>query len=295
MGVVKPVWTTSSFLLYLGGLTVLGAAVVALSYLSSVYGDFAYVCWALLVLVVLKAIALACRRQGAWITAGVFAFATVIAFFAFVAAVWKWFGWLPTLSGSPFQGFHLGLLTLMLLVFFAAVISLPIYRFPLLVLPAAATMAFFVIDLISGGGTWSAIVAIFVGLVYLAVGAGIDGSERRPYGFWMHLVAGILVSSALIYWWHGGDTHWALVAAFGVVYIGLAAAAGRSSWAVLGAAGFIAAAAHFASAWTKGGVALAPEVPSRDWVPSLVFAFVGFFFVALGLLAARRRDAAAPE
>jgi len=284
----KPVWTTSSFLIYLGGLTVLGAAVVALSYLSNNFGSFAYVCWALLVLVVLKAIALWFRRQGAWATAGIFAFATVIAFLGFVAAVWTWFGWLPSISGSPFQGFHLGLLTLMLLVFFAAVISLPIYRFPLLVLPAAATAAFFVIDLISGGGTWSAIVAIFVGLVYLAIGAGIDGGESRPYGFWWHVVAAILISSALIYWWHSGDTHWALVAAFGVAYIGLGSATGRSSWAVFGAAGFIAASAHFASAWTQGGVSLAPEVPSRDWVPSLVFAFVGFFFVGLGLLAARR-------
>ena len=43
MGVRKPVWTTSSFLIYLGGLTVLGAAIAALSYLANNYGDFGYV------------------------------------------------------------------------------------------------------------------------------------------------------------------------------------------------------------------------------------------------------------
>ena len=90
-------------------------------------------------LVVLKAIALTFRRRGLWLTGGIFGFATVLAFAAFVAALWKWFGWLPTSNPtSPFQGFHLGLLTLLLLVFFAAVSSLPIYRFPLIMLIAVA-------------------------------------------------------------------------------------------------------------------------------------------------------------
>ncbi len=289
MGVRKPVWTTSSFLIYLGGLTVLGAAITALSYLANNFGDFGYVLWTLLVLVVLKAIALSFRIRGAWISAGIFGFATVLAFGAFVAAIWKWFGWLPTLNGSsPFSGFHLGLLTLVLLVFFAAVSSLPIYRFPLLVLIAAATWAFFVIDLISGGGTWSAIVAVLTGLFYLACGAGTDASERRPYGFWLHFASAVLIGSALLYWWHSGDWHWVLVAIFSVVYIALGSATNRSVWAVFGALGFLAAAEHFASKWTKGGVHIGLTVPSGDWVPALVFAIVGFFFVALGLAAARR-------
>jgi hypothetical protein len=289
VGVLKPVWTTSSFLIYLGGLTVLLSALVALSYLAGQYGDFAYVCWALLVLVLLKAIALGFRRRGLWLTGGIFGFATVLAFAAFVAALWKWFGWLPTLNPtSPLQGFHLGLLTLLLLVFIAAVSSLPIYRFPLIMLIVTATWAYFVIDLISGGGNWSAVVALLTGLFYLAVGAAIDATEQRPYGFWVHLAAAVLIGGALLYWWHSGDTHWALVAFFGFLYIGVGAGTRRSVWAGLGALGFLAATEHFASSWTNGGVQLGPEVPSRDWVPSLVFAVVGFFFVALGLAAARR-------
>ena len=42
----KPVWTSSSLLVYAGGLTVLGAALGALGYLSSRYGDAAYAAWA---------------------------------------------------------------------------------------------------------------------------------------------------------------------------------------------------------------------------------------------------------
>jgi len=289
VGVLKPVWTTSSFLIYLGGLTVLGAALTALSYLAGQYGDFAYVCWTVLVLVVLKAIALGLRRRGRWLAGGIFGFATVLAFAAFVAALWKWFGWLPTLNPtSPLQGFHLGLLTLLLLVFIAAVSSLPIYRFPLIMLIVTTTWAYFVIDLISGGGNWSAVVALLTGLFYLAVGAAIDATEQRPYGFWVHVSAAVLIGGALLYWWHGGDTHWALVAFFAFLYIWVGVGTRRSVWAVLGALGFLAAAEHFAASWTKGGVQLGPEVPSRDWVPSLVFAVVGFFFVALGLAAARR-------
>ena len=48
MDEAKPVWTTSSFLLYAGGLTVLGAAVAALGYLSGQYGNAAYAGWAAL-------------------------------------------------------------------------------------------------------------------------------------------------------------------------------------------------------------------------------------------------------
>ena len=63
--VPKPRWTTASYLIYAGGLTVLGAALGALAYLSSQYGDAAYAGWALLVLVVLYGLALGFKRQAA--------------------------------------------------------------------------------------------------------------------------------------------------------------------------------------------------------------------------------------
>ena len=58
----KPIWTTSSFLIYTGGLTVLGAGIGALGYLSSTNGSGALAGWALLVLVVLYGLAHDLRR-----------------------------------------------------------------------------------------------------------------------------------------------------------------------------------------------------------------------------------------
>ena len=45
----------------------------------------------------------------------------------------------------------------------------------------------------------------------------------------MHLAAAVLIGGALLYWWHSGDTHWALVAFFGFLYIGIGAGTRRSS------------------------------------------------------------------
>lgn len=57
--VPKPVWTTSTFVLYVGGFTVLGASAGALAYLASRFGDAAFVGWTLLPLVVLSGFAYA--------------------------------------------------------------------------------------------------------------------------------------------------------------------------------------------------------------------------------------------
>lgn len=291
----KPVWTTSSFLVYAGGLTVLGAALGALAYLSGRYGDAAYAGWAALVLVVLYAVANAFRRRGRWIAAGVFAFVSVIAWAAFLAALWAWFGWLSArgTSGSPFRGFSVARLSLELLVLLAALDDRRRFRFPLLTLVTSVVTWLFVTDLVSGGGNWSAVVTLLVGLA-LAVRGGGD----EPSAFWRGLVAGGLVGGSILYWWHTTDWQWALVAVLALGYVAIARASGRSSWAVLAAGGLLAAATHFAVDWTRSGFApFADESGGapRLWVPSVVFAFAGFLLVALGLLAARGRDDAGPR
>jgi hypothetical protein len=88
----KPVWKTSSFLVYTGGLTVLGGAIAALAYLSGHYDKGAETGWALLVLFILWLIAEALRHRGRWVAAGIFAFISVIAWAVFVALAWDWFG-----------------------------------------------------------------------------------------------------------------------------------------------------------------------------------------------------------
>ena len=286
--VLKPRWSTSSYLLYAGGLTVLGAAAAALTYLSGQYGDAAYTFWSLLVLVVLYGIAHAFKRQDRWVAAGVFAFASVIAWAAFIAALWTWFGWLKgnAVSGSPLAGFSVARLSFELLVLVAALDDLRRFRFPFIASIAVFVGWLFVTDLISGGGNWTAVVTLFVGLAYFMAGS-VSG---RPHAFWLHFAAGALIGGSLLYWWHGGDTSWSLIAVASLVYVLIGDRTHRASWAVFGTLGFFGAAAHFSAEWAGGSISLSPNIVSsfRGWVPALVFAFVGFLLVALGLHARRR-------
>lgn len=299
MEIVKPRWSSSSFLVYAGVLTVGSAASYALVYLSSQYGDAAYVAWSLLVLAILLALAGVANRRNR-LAGGVFAFVAVGVFGGFVGALWHWFGW--GVGRSPFRGFDVARLGATLLILLFAVAMIRRFRHPLLALPVALLSWFFFTDLISGGGNWTAFVTAFVGVVLLLVGATLDRGARRPYGFWVHLVAGLTLGGALVYWWHSGDWRWAFVFVGGLVFVRVASATGRSSWAVLGAVGLTAAASHFANDWSHSGVSASSGlvlpggtptygsslVTSRDWVPPLVFAALGFLLVALGAAVSRR-------
>src|SRR6185437_9822495 len=152
-----------------------------------------------------------------------------------------------------------------------------------------------VTDVISGGGNWSAFVTLVIGLVYLGVGVSVDGGSRRPYGFWWHLVSGLLVGGALLFWWHSSETDWALLATASVAFMLIAGTTWRSSWAVLGAAGFLAASTHWTIEWVNTGFSFfSGEPPERTWVPFVVLAVVGFFFVLVGLYLGWRRGRHAP-
>jgi hypothetical protein len=296
--VIKPRWTSASYLLYVGGLTVLLAAGYSLAYLSRSYSGAAYTAWALLVLAVLAALAKVFRRTGRWIAAGLFALAAVIAFAVFLGALEAWFGWL-SVPHSFVGGFHVGRLALEVLTLVAALAALRSFRFPLLSMVVALVGWYFVTDVLSNGGGWTATVTLLVGLFYLALGVALDRGARRPYGFWLHVTAGLLIGGSLLYFWHSGDPGWTLVALVGLVYIGLAVRTDRSSWAVLGSLGIYAAAVHFGEKWTRATISLfgGSVTSQRGWVPPVVLAGVGFLFVLLGLGLERRRraEAAAPS
>jgi hypothetical protein len=290
--VLKPRWTAASFLMYTGGLTVLGSAVGALVYLGRSYSEGQLVLWALLVLGVLYLVAHGFRVRGRWIAAGVFAFASVIAWAAFVYALWAWFGWLHTTSFThPFEGFSVARLSFILLVIAACIDDGRRFRFPFITAITVFAVWFFVTDLISGGGNWSTWVTLVVGLIYLGVG----GASDSPASFWWHLGAGVLIGGALLKWWHHSDLDWALIAVAALVFVSVAYAAKRSSWAVLGAVGLFLSGYHYAREWSQGTTSpLGITTNPREWVPYAVFAFVGFVLVALGLRQ-RGREAGEPE
>ena len=113
-------------------------------------------------------------------------------------------------------------------------------------LPVAFISWFFLVDLVSGGGTWSAIVSIFVGFVLMLVGAGAD----RAYGFWIHVVAGLAIGGAFLYLWHSADWEWILIGLIALLYFVIAGGFDRSSYAVFGAIGLLLAWSHFVEKWT---------------------------------------------
>ena len=277
----KPVWKTSSYLVYAGGLTVLGAAIAALAYLSGHYGSGALTGWAALVLVVLYGLADALRRRGRWVAAGIFAFVSVIAWGVLVGIAWHWFGWLD--SPGSFSSFSFARLSLEFLVLASAWFDRRTFSFPLITLISAVVGWFFVIDLISSGGTWTKVVTLFVGLAYLVAG----NVSERPSAFWLHVVSGALIGGVFLDWWHSGDTQWALISAASLVFVFVAYATRRSSWAVYATIGFLGATIHYL--YGSASTSLLSTRSIAGWSPSVAFACLGFWLVALGLLARRRK------
>lgn len=289
MEVRKPIWTSSSFLLYTGGFVVLFSAIGALVYLSTQYGQGALVAWTLLPLGVLLAVAHAFQRRGWWIAAGVFAFATVLMWGALWGELFAWWGWTPSSSSGPFDGFNWSIWLLALLVLVAALAALRRFRFPLLIIFVIGSVYYVVTDFVSNGGNWSVWVTLLFGFLFLLIGAILDRGPRRPYGFWFHFAAAGSIGGSLLTWWHSSDTNWALLATVAVLYVGVAALTRRSIWAVYGVGGIIAAATHWMLDWTATPF-LSSAAPPRLWVPPLVFGVVGFFIVLLGLVSARRDE-----
>jgi hypothetical protein len=309
----RAAWSSASFLVYLGGLTILAALASLLSVQASDYGSGGFVGWALLVFAVVTALALLARAGGYRVTAGLLALSSVAAFVTLLGALLDWLGLLGnTRSDRLFAGFHVWLLFLELALVASALVALRLFRFPLLVLPAVLGAWLLVTDVFSNGGDWSAVVTILFGFALLAAAVVLDGGEARPYAFWLHVVAGLAIGGGLLWFFHDGDWDWSLIAVAGGLYIAAGDRLARSSWAVLGAWGILQTAAHFASKWAEFVSAVlfplfylfpfvligafTSEGPPRrphPWASALVFALAGAILIAAGQLVARRgREAA---
>jgi hypothetical protein len=284
---IRAPWTSASFLVYTGALTVLLSAFWLESILTDDYSSAAFVGWAALLLGCALFVALSFRRAGRPLLAGLFAFVSVGLFAVFVGALEDWWGWLS--HDDPLHGFHWSLLLLEVLTLVVALRALSVFRHPLLALAAAGVGWYFVTDVLSSGGNWSAWVSLIYGLVLLAVAGGTN----RVYAFWLHVVSGLTIGGALLFFWHESDWNFVLIGLTGLVYILFGAGRMRSSWTVLGAFGLFLTTVHFVDKWFGDVDPLNlifgfDEEPKHDWARPLGFVVLGFAYVVLGVFVARR-------
>jgi hypothetical protein len=304
----KPVWTTSSFLVYVGGLTVLVGGLTALGYLTTQYsGGGARAAWGLLILGGLLLLAESCRRAGTWVAAGIFGFATVIAWGFFLGSVWAWFGWLRPWHHA-FGGWSLAHLSLEFLILIAAGIAHARWEFPFIAAITVVVAWFFVTDFISNGGWWTYAVTFGIGVLYLLAGT----ASSRPSAFWLHLVGGLLIGVPILHWFDSSNFDFAVVLVVSLLYVLIAHGTRRSSWAVFGTIGFFIATIHYATGSpsslaegvfgssqtcvaTQGGQTCTSTVGSVSaWSIPLALGLLGLWLVWLGLLGRRRRASADP-
>jgi hypothetical protein len=310
MNAVRVPWSHASFLAYFGGITILAAMVAFLSVEAGDNGAGGFTGWAGLAFVILAALASLARRNGRFVTAGLFALSAVAAFVVFFGALLDWFGWLPGPTAGLFSGFRFWLLALELSLVVAAAVALRIFRFPLLVFVVAASAWFFVTDLLSGGGDWSAIVTIAYGLALLGVALGSDSGGSRIYGFWLHVVAGLTVGGGLLWFFHHGDLDWIVIALVALAYIALGDRLLRSSWVVLAAWGLLQVTTHFAEKWADVqflaffplgfflfqffGFGASEQSTQHAWAAPLAYAVLGLVFIVIAQVIARRRRGVIP-
>jgi hypothetical protein len=310
--VIRVPWSGASFLAYLGGFTILFGALTFLSVEANEQSDAGFVLWAAVAYAVLALLSYAALNTGHRIIAGLLAVATVAAFGVLIGALFDWFGWWPQESESPFGEFDFAVLALELLTLLASVVAWRIFRFPLLVFLIAVSAWFFVTDLISNGGDWSAIVTVFIGVIFFAAAGAADAGESRVSGFWLHVASGLTIGGGLLWFFHDGDFDWIIVGLAGLAYIAIGDRLARSSWIVIGAWGLLQTASYFADKWgdlvAAGffplgfllspfflfGADFATGETGNPWVGPLVYAACGLLFFVIAVVLARRRRATTP-
>src|SRR4029077_11107365 len=125
-------------------------------------------------------------------------------------------------------------LALWLLILAAAGDDRRRFGFPFIRVISAVVGWLFIVDLLTAGGNATAAVTLIVGLAYLFWGT----IHRTPSSFWLHLVGGLLIGGSILFWAHTSDGDFALVLIVAVVFVAIAYATKRSSWAVLATIGF---------------------------------------------------------
>lgn len=294
MEAIRPRWSSSSFLLYAGALVVLVAMLALLGWLANDYGEGAFFGWSALVWVISAAVAAALKLSSDRVAAGLFGLVSLVAFIVFTGSFLDLIGLLD-LDEGPIEGFDVGRLLLYLVAMIAAIAAIARFRFPLLGLVATIAGWLFVVDLVSGGGDWSAVVAIFLGLFLMLIGIGAE----TAYGFWIHFVAGLSIAGGFLYLWHSSDWEWILIALVALFLLAIAGGLQRASYAVLAATLLFLAWSHFVEDWLDDSslspdlLPIGPEGGSGGgedvWQRALLYGLYGVALVAVGLWLDRRR------
>jgi hypothetical protein len=257
--------------------------------------------------VTLYGIAHALRIRKRPVAAGIFAFASVIAWGALVILAFEWWGWSGVNAGLSHWSWARTIAILLILA--AARDDRRRFNFPFVAVISAVLGFVFVLDVLPAGGSWTAVWALIIGFLYLVAGT----VRSEPSAFWLHLVGGALIGGAILHWAHTSDGDYAVVSIVAFLFVLTAYATKRSSWAVFGAIGFYIATIHYIvgsptalaegffgvgsgqsciTTATGGQTCTSLGGPSiSPWSPALAFGLLGFFLVALGLLG-RRRTAA---
>jgi hypothetical protein len=290
---LRPAWSSSSFLAYAGALTALVALVTLLGDLGDRHGQWGLAGWSLVALAILLVLTARFEREGRPLLTGLTAFVAVaiagVLAGSFLAAIGLGDGTAPLDADS-----ELAPLLVEIVVLAAALAAARRFRFPLLLLAATVAQVVLVLDLITGilgGGNWLQWGALLLGLVELGIARALDGDpSRRPWAFWKHVAASLLIGIPLVTLLDRGDVGWVLIGLASLAYVGLGHKFRRSVWAVVGALGLFVVVTHFVDGATTIADAF-PIVPVpsdgdglETWQTALVYAGLGCGYVALGKL-----------
>ena len=249
--------------------------------------------WTAVMLAILIALVARFERDGRPVVAGLAAFVAVAVTGALAGALLNAIGLADGVV--PFDDdLELAPPLVALVVLAAALAAARRLRFPLLMLAATVAQVVLVLDLVAGvlgRGNWLQWAALFLGLVELAIARALDSDPgRRPWAFWKHVAAALLIGAAIVTLLDSWGVGWVLIGLLALGFISLARAFERSVWAVVGAFGLVLVTTHFVDE-PDTVVASLPIVPVPGngeglevWQAALIYVGLGAAFVLLGKL-----------
>ena len=283
---LRPRWSSGSALIYIGAFVVLVGTGVLLGIVADDHGEAALVGASLVASASSLGLAFLLQARAHPVAAGVFATLAVFFFALLLGSLESWLGILE----AETDDYQPGTLVVEAGTIAAALAALQRFRAPLLILPVALTIWITVTDIGSLLSTGKAeeILSLLVGVALAAAGVVVDREGYRPYGFWLHFVAGIAFGGgvlALV----DGDGGWTLVGLLSLAYVAVASWLGRASYAVLGAIGILATTTYvtldsfsFVGAFVPFGVGDGDGIDA--WQATTYYVVAGLVLVGLGLL-----------